>query len=304
MITRIKEIAMLEKKKYVLKEFACFIPQYQEDITKQIKKAKPSVPQGPGGMIQPIPNYNAKAYIKKAKASGTGLGAFRENCVVLGFALMSSVIGLLVCWIPFLLAIFSWPFSIFYTRSQAYKIYLKECREIESRNNIIKKNLTQYNRESAEYPQKLKDYERKQALYEQMTAFLTNLQEEVKTAQEDLNLKLNQHYAALNSPSINPGYMSIHALLYYIDSGKASTAEEALQLLHKEVTAGKIPQNIYLCQRYRDASEETVTALLQTIDACNKKATMMGQELQQHLLKKPFDTDYMKFYHNVLTNEL
>lgn len=78
-----------------------------------------------------FPKYDEAYYNTLAKKQGAALGQFRSNCFVLGLSMAGTVIGLIVCWIPMLIALLSWPYSIGHQRRCARKIYIEECQKIE-----------------------------------------------------------------------------------------------------------------------------------------------------------------------------
>ena len=298
MTKTLQEIAKLEKKRLVLSDCIERAPQYKQELNKRI--SHPVEPSFPGGRPEVIPNYNEKQYVKKAKEKGTGLGQFRENCIVLGFALASSVIGLIVCWIPWLLAILSWPFSVFYTRKQAYKIYIEECQEKERYNNKLKASVESYNRQTIEYQKKLEEYNLESQRLPQRLAFVDKLTETMKVEREATEKILAGLYIAQNSSLSTRNFISTHALLHYIDSHQVSSVEEAHQLLDKEISDGKITFSINAVKRYTGFSEGTMKTVAGNIALCNGSVNLIYQELDRHLASNHFNADHVQFYNRVL----
>lgn len=85
------------------------------------------------------PEYDEDIYLRKAKEEEKGkYSEFRTSVVALGLYMMGSIIGLVICWIPFLLALFSFPVQVGMRRRAAYKIYLRECEEIKNRYGLTR----------------------------------------------------------------------------------------------------------------------------------------------------------------------
>ncbi len=298
MISTLKEIEKLETRKQILSECIARAPQYKSRIKSCV--SPPSKPSPPNDTIKPIPNYNEKEYVKKAKEEETSLSGFRQGCIVIGLWMAGSVIGLILCWIPWLLAILSWPFSIFYTRKRAYQIYLTECQELERHNNKIRNWIAEYNRKSAEYSHRLEEYQQQQQLLPQKLVFVDNLVTSMQKEQKDIDEKLRLAYITVNAPFFARGFIPVHAMLLYISNKQASTYEDALQLFDEEITAGKINLSLDEAKRYRKFPDKSMMHVMEQILLCEEKADRIYDKLDQYFTNDNFSTDYAKFQDTVI----
>lgn len=295
MIKTLEEIVKFEQQKYILENYIQHAGDYSNHLRNKIKQPiKPGLPYNT--QIASIPNYDQKEYIKKAKAAGSGLGNFRSNCIVLGFAMASSVIGLLICWIPWVLAIFSWPFSIFLTRHKAYKMYIEDCQAIERKNCEVKNSIEEYNRKSVQYEKALNEYNDYQKTLPLKLEFFENIIEKAKC---DLNIvknNLQKLYDSIHMPSIARGFIPSHVLFYYIEKKRIESLIDATNLLEHEINTGKISLNIAVASKFRDVADEPLKYAIDTAIKCDKKVVSIQRALDNHFEKNNFDTSHIKFY--------
>ena len=152
-----KEICELQKKIYVLQE----VKRREWEISRYLEDAvpRPIEPREIKYSYKDIPDYDEEKYVKLAKANGAGLGEFRMGALQAGLMLAGTVIGLLICWIPLLLCLLSWPYSIYNTRKKAYKLYVEDCKKLENQNECNRIEVEQYNRAYAKYQNDLQLYQ-------------------------------------------------------------------------------------------------------------------------------------------------
>ncbi len=103
----------------------------QKEYDEYTKKYQNTVYLDSNGKLK-YPPYNEKVYIRKAKQRDSGnFESLRDQCMDFGFALASTVIGIVICWIPFLIAIITYPYAIYKRRKLAYQIYVEDCEELK-----------------------------------------------------------------------------------------------------------------------------------------------------------------------------
>ena len=302
MIKTLEEIVKLEQQQYILKAIIQSERKHQISLDEGMTKPhKPSAPHNTE--IEPIPDFDEKKYRKKAKESGSGLGAFRENCILLGFQLIPTIVGILVCWIPFLLAILSWPFSIYNTRKKAYQMYIADCKRIDFKNKQAEQDLEEYNIATIKYQKDLVKYNQYIQSLPQKNNFLEKM---ISIAQRNLTLTqedLIREYSLLPQALPANDFITAHALLFYIISEKATTLNDAIEMLEKEASCGLISPNIKMALTYQSMAGETMRYVTKVILDCQNKAEMFGERLENHLLKDNYDTDHEKLFIKFNTGE-
>ena len=246
------------------------------------KKARnlPVEPIKPAVTITPIPHFDEKHYRKKAKETGSGLSGFRDSCIVLGCALASSVIGIVVCWIPFLLALGSLPFSVGYTRKKAYNLYIKECEEIESKNTMAQSKLKEYNKRLLEYNTELEQYKSNEKRVQQLILRYSLEFEKAYSTYANLVKVLIRLYDYVNIPSRFRNFLCIHRIVWYYETNKINSLSEILNLMQGEFERGEISCDI---RKYRELLREKNAFIVDKFDRCELDGTEIVDILLKHI---------------------
>ncbi len=274
---KIKEVCELQKKIYVLQE----LNRRKGEIFSKIEDSvpKPVAPREIQYSYKEIPDYDEEKYVKLAKAQGSGLGEFRDNAIFVGLSLASTVIGLLIFWIPLLLAFLSWPYSIYHTRKMAYKLYIEDCKKLENQNECNKIEIEQFNRASAKYQNDLQLYQ----TYQNNAKVRTKAYEiEFQKAANEL-ANLNNKYILLcdelDIPSSCRDFASINMILSYIHSGKAFSVLEAVKQFQFEANAGRISTNIEYIKRNYSVYQNTMPDVVRSLKECNYCVEFIERDL-------------------------
>ena len=239
---KIKGLCEMQKKIYVLQ--AAISRKWAVFRKIEDSVPKPVAPQEIGYSYKEIPNYDEEKYVKLAKAKGSGLGKFRENALFVGLALSSTIIGLLVSWIFFLLVFFSWPYSIYHTRKMAYKLYIEDCKELEKQNECNRIELERFNRASMKYQHDLQLYQIHQS---NLAAKREALEREFQFAQDALAKLKHDYFILFSESGMSSAYQdfaSINMIYSYMRAGQANSARDAVQLFQYQASSGRITTNL------------------------------------------------------------
>ena len=282
---KLEKICNIQQSIYVLNE----IIKKEWEIYRKIETSVPTpiAPREPiGGHYRNIPDYNEEEYIKKAKAAGSGLGKFRENCMGLFYMLLQfGIIGMLVCWIPLVFLILSWPFSIGHTSRKAYKIYREDCKQIENDNEANRLKIEAYNRASIKYQKDVIEFESHSKTLKLKQA---QLNKEIEKAREALT-KLNMKYSILcgdaKIPTAYHNFVEIHMICGYLKTRNALTIDEAIQLFQEQANSGKLNSNIEYIKKnvflYKNSMPEVISAL----EKCNSDIASLENDLYNKIKK-------------------
>ena len=279
-MTNFEKICIKQQNIYILNEIIKKSGKIYIKIGSSVKK--PIAPREPvGGSYQIFPDYNAEEYRKKAKAAGSGLGEFRKNCLMATCALAQSLIGLIICWIPLVLIILSLPFSIGHTRRVAYKMYIKDCKEIERKNETNKYEIEAYNRASVKYRNDLIKYEEHtKNLESKQTAFC----KEIDKAKAAL-IKLNAEYVALcEDAKIPPAYQNfieIHMICGYLKTKNAFSVDEAIRLFQEQARNGKLNSNLEYIENHRSLFVNSMPEVIKALVKCNSSVSNIENDLYE-----------------------
>lgn len=283
-MSNFEKICNMQQSIYVLNE----IIKKEREIYRKIETSVPTpiAPREPiGGRYQNIPDYNEEEYIKKAKAAGSGLGKFRENCIFVGLSLASTLIGLFVCWIPLLLAIFSLPFSIGHTRRMAYKMYIEDCKKLDDKNEANRLEIEAYNRASIKYQKDVIEFENHSKTLKLKQA---QLNKEIEKAREALT-KLNMKYSILcgdaKIPTAYHNFVEIHMICGYLKTRNALTIDEAIQLFQEQANSGKLNSNIEYIKKNVSLYKYSMPEVISALEKCNSDIASLENDLYNKIKK-------------------
>lgn len=289
---KIKEMCEMQSKIYVLQS----ILQREYEISRQVEVGvpKPVAPREFQYSQMGIPDYDEEKYVKLAKAKGSGLGEFRHNALMATFVLASTLIGLLICWIPLLLCILSWPFSIYNTRKMAYKLYLEDCKNMENRNECNRIELEQFNRASVKYQNDLRFYENYQR---NLSARKNALEQECNFANNALS-KLIQNYSILvkelEFPSAYQDFASVNMIYSYISTGQANSVREAIQMFQYQVDGGKISTNLDFIKRNYSLFVNSMPEVVKSLKVCTSYVDKIERDLIEYVKAATNDRENTK----------
>ncbi len=77
--------------------------------------------------------YDEDYYLREAKKiEWSQFSEFRASCFFAAGFCASTLIGLLVCWIPLIGFVYSFPYTTYHRRRTAYKLYIIDCLKKKS----------------------------------------------------------------------------------------------------------------------------------------------------------------------------
>ena len=211
-----------------------------DNLWEFFKPKEPQKPIEPYVQAYDIPPYDDEKYKKMAKASGAGLGKFREECVLAGFWMACSFIGLTICWIPWLIALFSFPFSIHNIRKKAHQLYENECKEIIKKNNEAKLAIKEYQHNMVSYNRAMEEYQRRSALLPNTQRIFDSKLNDICNEIREKDTQLQELYNELRLTSEYRNFVATNTILWYIENNIAKTFEDAIVCFDRDKHSGKI----------------------------------------------------------------
>jgi len=271
----------MQKKIYVLQEAI----SRKLAIFRKIEDSvpKPVAPQECRYLHQTIPDYDEEKYVKLAKAKGSGLGKFRQDAIFAGLALAGTIIGLLIFWIPLLLAFLSWPYSIYHTRKMAYKLYIEDCKELENQNECNKIELERFNRASMKYQHDLQLYQIHQS---NLAAKREALEREFQFAQNALTNLKQEYFILFGESGMSSAYQdfaSINMIYSYMRAGQADSARDAVQLFQHQAGSGRIITNLEYIKKNYSLYQNSMPEVVKALKECSSYVDSIERDLIEYI---------------------
>ena len=292
---KMRELKKIEEYRYIFP----FLYAIKVDYLGWIKEPqKPFKPTAPLGTVQPYPPYDEDLYIRKTKEREySKYSSFRERCVVTALGLASTLIGLLICWIPLVVAFFSLPFQVGERRKIAYRIYTDECEEIKRRNQKLiadkrryEEDLKVYTMSMEKYEAAMVEYDCKKRLLQEKRKRLSSKLQSIRFADGKLESTLWKIYASLKLPSNCKNYVSVYMIHSYLEEGSCTTLDECVARHNKEEADGMFVPDISLVLKHRNVFQKKCPKLIRACLECEGSAQDMVEELE-HYMNENWNSD-------------
>ncbi len=258
-----------------------------------VEPLRPREPQKTWREIEAYPPYDEDYYLRKVKENEKGkYSSFRDQCFLAAVTLASTLIGLLICWIPLVVGIFSLPFQVGARRQAAYQMYLDECEEIKRRNQGIVDNERRYAEESAKYKTAMEEYEiavleydRKKRLLEEKKERALKIFGSLRRVENELQRIREKVYNLIAFPSNCKNYISVYMIDFYWKKGYISTLQEGITRHNQDEANGMFIPDVSLTLKHKNIFSQKMPGLVEELLECEVIAQSIFEELEKYVLE-------------------